>query len=88
MRLAPRAQVDDGKIDVVIVRSASRRQMLRLFMKVFDGSHVNMPCVEYHQVRSLSILSDDREPLDLDGEVTGTAPVSVTVLPGAIRLVV
>jgi YegS/Rv2252/BmrU family lipid kinase len=88
MRLAPRAEVDDGKIDVVIVRSASRRQMLRLFMKVFDGSHVNMRCVEYHQVRSLSILADDRAPLDLDGEIKGAAPVSVTVLPGAIRLVV
>jgi YegS/Rv2252/BmrU family lipid kinase len=88
MRLAPRAKVDDGKIDVVILRSASRWQMFRLFAKVFDGSHVDMPCVEYHQVRSLSILSDDREPLDLDGEIKGTTPVSIQTISGAVRFFV
>jgi diacylglycerol kinase (ATP) len=86
MRLAPRAKVDDGKIDVVILRSASRWQMFRLFAKVFDGSHVNMPCVEYHQVRSMRIVSDDRTPLDLDGEIKSAESVSVTVLPGAMRI--
>ncbi len=85
MRLAPRAKVDDGKIDVVILRDASRRQLLRMFTKVFDGSHVDMPCVEYYQVRSLSILSADRDPLDLDGEIKGTVPMSLEVIPGGVR---
>ena len=88
MRLAPRAKVDDGKLDVVILRNASRWQMFRLFAKVFDGSHVDMPCVEYYQVRSLSIRSDDREPLDLDGEIKGTTPVSIQTIPGAVRFFV
>jgi diacylglycerol kinase (ATP) len=88
MRLAPRAKIDDGKIDVVILRNASRRQLLRMFTKVFDGSHVDMPCVEYYQVRSLSILSDDRDPLDLDGEIKGTVPVSLEVIPGGVRFFV
>jgi diacylglycerol kinase (ATP) len=86
MKLAPRAKVDDGKIDVVIIRSASRWQMFRLFAKVFDGSHLHMPCVEYHQVSSLSIFSDGREPLDIDGEIKGTTPVSIQMIPGAIRI--
>lgn len=86
MRLAPRATSDDGKLDVVLLRRASRRQMLRLFAKVFDGSHLAMNCVEYHQVRSLNILCDDRRPLDLDGEVKGTTPVSIQTMPGALRV--
>ena len=72
--------------DVVIVRRASRWQMLRLFTRVFDGSHVGMPCVEYHQVRSLSILSDERRPLDLDGEIKGTTPVSIQTISGAVQM--
>jgi diacylglycerol kinase (ATP) len=88
MRLTPRAKVDDGKIDIVILRKASRWQMFRLFTKVFDGSHVDLPCVEYHQARSLSIISDDRAPLDLDGEIKGTPPVSMQVLHGAVRVFV
>jgi YegS/Rv2252/BmrU family lipid kinase len=86
MRLAPRAKVDDGKIDVVILRRASRWQMLRLFTKVFDGSHLGMACVEYHQVRSLSIFADARRPLDIDGEVKGTTPVSIQTISGAVRI--
>ena len=88
MRLAPRAEVDDGKLDIVILRRASRWQMFRLFAKVFDGTHVDMPCVEYHQVRALSILSDDHLPLDLDGEIKGTTPVSIQMIPGAVRVFV
>jgi YegS/Rv2252/BmrU family lipid kinase len=88
MRLAPRAKVDDGKLDVVILRNASRWQMFRLFAKVFDGSHVDMPCVEYYQVRSLSIHSDYHEPLDIDGEIKGTTPVSIEMIPGAVRFFV
>ena len=88
MQLAPRAKVDDGKMDVVLVRNASRLQMLRVFAKVFGGSHVDMPCVEYYQVRSLSILSDDREPLDLDGEIKGTTPALIQIIPAAVRFFV
>jgi diacylglycerol kinase (ATP) len=86
MQLAPRAKVDDGKMDVVILRNASRGQLLRLFARVFSGTHVDMPCVEYHQVRSMSIFSDDRTPLDLDGEIRGSAPVSIEVIPGAVSI--
>ena len=86
MQLAPRAKVDDGKIDVVILRRASRWRMLRLFTRVFDGSHVDMSCIEYYQVHSLSIFADDGRPLDLDGEIKGTTPVTIQAIPGAVRI--
>ena len=73
---------------VVVVNLVGRvtRQMLRLFTKVFDGSHLGMACVEYHQVRSLSIFADARRPLDIDGEVKGTTPVSIQTISGAVRI--
>jgi diacylglycerol kinase family enzyme len=67
-------------------RQASRLQMTRLFLKVFDGSHVSMDCVEYHQVKSYAIESADRESLDLDGEMKGQTPFHAEVLPGALRV--
>jgi diacylglycerol kinase family enzyme len=36
----------------------------------------------------LSILSDERLPLDLDGEIKGTTPVSIQTIPGAVRVFV
>ncbi len=86
MRLAPRAEIGDGKIDVVVLRRATRLQMLRLFTRVFDGSHLSLGCVEYHQVRSFAIESEGHETLDLDGEIRGTAPVRVEMMPAALRV--
>ena len=86
MQLAPHADIGDGKIDVVVLRRASRLQMLRLFWKVFSGSHLSLSYVEYHQVRSFAIESAGHEVLDLDGEIKGTAPVQVQMLPAALQV--
>jgi len=86
MIVAPRAEIGDGKIDVVVLRSTSRAEMLKVFKRVFDGSHVSLPCIGYHQVRSFSIDYEGPEPLDLDGELKGSAPLSVQMMPGALRV--
>lgn len=86
MKLAPHADVGDGKLDVVVVRRATRWQMLKLFTKVFDGSHVALEYVEYHQVRSFAIASQSHDSLDLDGEMKGHTPMSAEVLPSALRI--
>ncbi len=84
LKMAPRAELRDGKLDVVLCRRASRFQMLRLFARLFAGSHVSLDCVEYHQVKSLAIESTGDEPLDIDGEVKGHAPFLAEVLAGAL----
>jgi YegS/Rv2252/BmrU family lipid kinase len=88
MRLAPMADSTDGKLDVVLVRRATRLQMLQLFRKVFDGSHVSLPCVEHHRVESFSMESDRADCLNLDGELKGSTPVSLEVVPAALRIFV
>lgn len=86
MMLAPHAELGDGKVDVVVVRNASRREMLKLFTKVFDGSHLTLNFVEYHQVRSFAIESQTHDALDLDGEMKGHTPISAEVLPAALSI--
>ncbi len=88
IRLAPRADTGDGKIDVVLVRRTSRMQLAKLFQRARDGSHLSLSCVDYHQVRSFSITSDGPDPLNIDGELKGTTPVSAEVMPAALRIFV
>ena len=88
MLLAPRAEMSDGKIDVVVVRRTSRWQLYRVLKKISNGSHVSLSSVEYHQVRSFSIKSERRELLNLDGEVKGATPVSADIMRGALRIFV
>ncbi|MEE9167750.1 MAG: diacylglycerol kinase family protein [Candidatus Neomarinimicrobiota bacterium] len=86
MRLAPYAKLDDGLIDLVIVRNGSRWKLLKLFLKVFDGSHVSDPLVEYHQVKKYSIISRENDILNVDGELKGNTPFEVSVVPGAFHV--
>jgi len=84
MTLAPHAELGDGKIDVIVVRKATRWQMLQMFTKVFDGSHLDLEFVEYHQVRSFAIESETHDAMDLDGEMKGHTPMTAEVLPAAL----
>ena len=86
MLLAPRAEIDDGKVDVVILRAVSRRQLLQVFRRVFDGSHLELPFVEYRQVSSFSMDAAPSQ-LNLDGEIKGSSPFEAKVIPRAIRVV-
>ncbi len=86
MKLAPRAKLDDRLLDVIIVRRATRRQMLELFSRVFDGSHVDLPFVEYRQVGALELSSPGCERLNLDGELKRNLPIRVEMVPAALRL--
>lgn len=86
MQLAPRAELHDGLMDVVVVRDASRWQMLNLFSKVFDGSHIHLKCVEYHQVRSFEIRTEGHDLMNLDGEMKGFSPIAAEVLPSALSV--
>lgn len=86
MMLAPHAEIGDDKIDVVVVRRASRWQLLKMLRKVYDGSHLSLPCVEYRQVSRFKIEHDDQFPLNLDGEALGHAPFAVEMMPAALSL--
>lgn len=86
MLLAPRANLSDGLLDLVLVRNTSRRQLFKVLRTVFDGSHVKEPCVAYHQAREFELVPEHPDGLNLDGELRGAAPCRVTVMPQAISV--
>ena len=86
MKMAPLARLDDGLIDLIIVRKVSRFKLLKLFPKVFSGNHISDPGVDYRQVKKFSIFPEKDRQLNIDGEVLGSTPVKVEVLPREIEL--
>ncbi len=87
MRIAPRAQMADGRLDVCIVREMSRLKLLRCFPEVFRGTHLRHPEVSYLQASRMRIQAD--RPLDIfaDGEFVGHTPAEVELLPGGLTVV-
>jgi diacylglycerol kinase (ATP) len=88
MRIAPRAQLDDGKLDVCFVRRASKLRLLRLFPVVYSGGHLRLPEVVYAQCSGLRIESE--RPLEIygDGEFIGWTPAKIRVLGRVLRVIV
>jgi len=83
--IAPKARLDDGLLDVVLLKRISRIGLLRLFRTVFDGSHIRHPQVEYLQARSITVTEPVTGPLVPDGEILGSSPARFECLPGAVR---
>jgi sphingosine kinase len=73
MKMAPKARLDDGLIDLIVIRSGvSRTRLLQVLPKLFDGSHINEPELEYYQTSQFSLIPETDEILNIDGEIMGS----------------
>lgn len=89
MKMAPGASLHNGQLDVIVLRQCSRRAMIEVFRRVFDGTHLELPPVSRHRVTRFAVEEDeegDASRLNLDGEIKGKAPFVAEVLPHALRI--
>jgi diacylglycerol kinase (ATP) len=87
MRVSPEADVADGLLDVMIVHELSIPAFLRVFPKVFSGTHVSHPAVETHRATRVRLEADGIRS-QADGEMFADLPIDAEVVPGALRVVV
>ena len=87
MLMAPDARIDDGIMDIVSGGVLGRLELLRLFPRIFDGSHVAHRAVR--QEKAASIEFDFPGPVGLiaDGEFFEATPLRVDIVPAAMRMV-
>jgi YegS/Rv2252/BmrU family lipid kinase len=88
MQVAPQAIVDDGELDVVTVGEVTKRELIVNLRRLFDGT---LP--QYHKVKTvraaqLRVEAAPPAQVEADGELLGQTPVTFSVLPRAIRVVV
>ncbi len=87
MFLAPDASLEDGMLDVVTIDSQSKLRYLRGLPRVFNGSHLQDPAVNIVQGREITFEADRPFVGYADGDPIGDLPLTVRVLPGALRVV-
>jgi diacylglycerol kinase (ATP) len=74
-------------LDVVVVGPLTRRRFLRLFPRVFAGTHVTDSSVSVFRGRQVGLEGSPRTTAYADGEWMGTLPLTSTVAPGALRVI-
>jgi sphingosine kinase len=84
MNVTPYAQIDDGAIDILIMRKpTSRIELLQALLRCGRGEHLSLPHMEYYQVRSFRLEPlCDRGTLVVDGEAIDYSPIQLDILPG------
>jgi len=87
MRLAHRAQMDDGLLDLCFVRLLGKLRLLRLFRVVYRGRHLGMKEVAYFQAARLRIETDPLSEVFADGEYICQTPVEIGVRRKALRII-
>jgi diacylglycerol kinase (ATP) len=88
MLIAPHASLDDGLLNAIIVGDVSKLELLRIRPTLYDGSHVKHPKISEKKTAVMTIESDERLLVEVDGEILGECPASFRVIPSALTVVV
>ncbi len=88
MKIAPGATPDDGCLDICLVGAVSKATLLYQLTQVFGGKHVGHPAVSMLRARIIQVDADPPQPLLIDGEVRGTTPATIRLLPGILPFLV
>jgi diacylglycerol kinase (ATP) len=87
MRLAPDARFDDGRFHVVIVKDASKFELLRSFKMLREGTHITHPEIVYCSCKQIGVEADRPLEMCIDGDYVPKTPARFDNLPGSLRLV-
>ncbi len=87
LRMCEGALLDDGLLDVVIIKPISKPELLKVYPRLFRGTHVTHRCYEHHRVRQVSIASPGIVAY-ADGERLGPLPLHVECAQAALTVCV
>jgi diacylglycerol kinase (ATP) len=87
MKIAPRAQMDDGLLDVCIVGGLDPFKLFCMFPTVYSGRHLKVREVSYFSAARARI--ETKPPLDIyaDGEYVCRTPAELSIQPAALRVI-
>ncbi|MGG1555667.1 diacylglycerol/lipid kinase family protein [Paenibacillus ferrarius] len=86
IQICPGASPTDGLADVVVIQSRSRLRLLPVLLTVYQGKHTTHPAVTFYRGTAIKLSAGEPLLLQADGEIVGSTPLYVHVVPGALRV--
>ena len=84
----PRAVANDGLLDLTIIRPVHWWHVIFRARRLFDGNIYSIGHVQHAQGKCVKITSAPHIPIETDGELQGNTPVTISIVPQAICIVV
>lgn len=88
MQQVPDAVADDGLVNVMVARRVLKLKFLILIGQLFKGTIYNFKEVSHTTASRVNVISRNPDRVEIDGEVVGTTPMTLEVMPRALRVVV
>ncbi|MEV0945232.1 diacylglycerol kinase [Rhodococcus sp. NPDC049939] len=85
MQICPKADKTDGLLDVTVVEHGRRSRLVRLFPRVYKGTHVDLPDVRTYRSRSVRLQCEGITAY-ADGDRVGPLPVTIEAVPSALHI--
>jgi diacylglycerol kinase (ATP) len=86
MKIAPRARMDDGQLDVCVIAGVNPLKLACMFPTVYFGRHLQIREVDYFQAARLRVETETPLEIYADGEYVCRTPAEVSVEPGALQV--
>lgn len=88
LKPAPRAELDDGLFDVLLMQDLSAREIATRFPELRDGPPPGDPKLRSFRARRVEVAGPAHLLVEADGEVLGNVPARFEIVPRALRVVV
>jgi len=93
MQVAPPARIDDGQLDLVLMRHGPKMTFVRALLKIRDGGHVALPEVALDRGADVTLTmardlpaAADGEPLPFAAPLAAGTPLRIRALPGVLTV--
>ena len=87
MRIAPRADLADGKLDICRINTLNPFKLFCMFPTVYFGRHLLLPEVEYSRAERVHVHTETPLEIYADGEFMCETPAEISVAAGALRVI-
>ena len=88
MNVAPGAEVADGLFDITVVDAVSILTVLSILPRFIKGKHGKIRQIKSYRSSGVRVTCDKKVPINMDGEIIGTMPMSFEVVPQALNMFV
>lgn len=87
--IIPYADINDGKLDILIIKKCSVTDLIALFKDYRFGKHANSPFIEYRQGQNIEVKCHNKDLIiDIDGEEGCHLPVNASIVNKAINIII
>ena len=87
MMISPDSKLDDGLLELIILKRTRRLELIGLFMRIFNGEHMGHKNVLIKQAKTIEMYTDEPMSYHAEGELIGETPIKIEVVPQALRII-